>query len=300
MHMRRWICHPYCCSVQSLFTVQQSRSGQGTVLSGLSGRAGSPITGESESSSSGWSSTVPTDTSDSVSDTSGSPNSPSTSSELVTPTPNTSDLSSSTEKTSTDSSYEQLGGFATSESPDLRTDSEEPDTSSSDSPTETTTNPTTSEASATSTVSSTSMELPTATEDGITKMDFNADDRTPQAIDEPTVILVNATNFISVVTDNPITNQPAVVAPESTSQIKDLSMEIQQITYPYAEVPQERIQTDWPLECVVIMGFVILLVSISLYAIVKRYSKSKKYHAIPLNPVRKLNETEKTKAEQKL
>lgn len=260
-----------------------------------------PILGESESSSSGWSSTVPTDTSDSVPDTSGSPNSSSTSSELATPTPNTSELSSSTERTSTDSSYEQLGEFATSESPDLRTDSEEQETSSSDSAMETTTNPTTFEATATSTVSSTSMELPTATDDGITKMDFNPDGRTPKATDEPTVILVNATNFLSVVTDNPITNQPAVVAPESTSQIKDLnSMEIQQIRYPYAEVPQERIQTDWPLECVVIMGFVILIVFISLYAIVKRYSKSKKYHAIPLNPVRKLNETEKAKTEQKL
>ncbi|XP_039487636.1 von Willebrand factor C and EGF domain-containing protein isoform X1 [Drosophila santomea] len=258
-----------------------------------------PISEESESSSSESSSTVPTDTSDSVPSTNSSASSPSTSSEMATSTPNTSEVSGSTENSSTDSSDEQLGGSATSESPDRKPDSEEQETSS-DSPIETTTNPTTSDDLETFSVSSTFMELPTSTEDGITKMSFNADNRTPKAIDEPTVILVTASNF-SVATDNPFTNQPAVGAPESTSQIKDLnSMEIQQITYPYAEVPQEHIQTDWPWECVVVMVLVIFLVLIFLYAIVKRYSISKKYHAIPLNPVRKLNETEKTKAEQKL
>ncbi|XP_043646571.1 von Willebrand factor C and EGF domain-containing protein [Drosophila teissieri] len=255
------------------------------------------ILDKSESPSSESSSTVPTEISDSVPSTKGSVSSPSTSSEMATSTRNTSEVSSSTEYSITDSSYEQFGGFGTSESPDLKPDSEEQETSS-DSPIETTTNPTTSDDLETSSVSSTFIELPTSTEDGITKMSFNDDNRAPKAIDEPTVILVTASNF-SVATDNPITNQPAV--PESTSQIKDLnSMEIQQITYPYAEVPQEHIQTDWPWECVVVMVLVIFLVLIFLYAIVKRYSISKKYHAIPLNPVRKLNDTEKTKAEQKL
>ncbi|EDV52539.1 uncharacterized protein LOC6546060 isoform X2 [Drosophila erecta] len=251
---------------------------------------------ESESSSSGSSSTVPTVNSYSVPSPSGSTNSPSTSSEMATPTPNTSELSSSTENSSTDSSYEQVGGFATSESPDLKTDSGEQETTSSDSPIETTTNSTTSDDLETSSVSSTLMELPTSTEDGNTNMAFDADKRTANILD-------NATNF-SLVTDNPITNQTAVVTPESTSQIKDLnSMEIQQITYPYAEVPQEHIQTDWHWNVIafaVIMVLTILLVLICLYAIVKRYSIGKKYQAIPLNPVRKLNETEKTKAEQKL
>ncbi|XP_017060180.1 uncharacterized protein LOC108100675 [Drosophila ficusphila] len=200
--------------------------------------------------------------------------------EVSSPIPATTESSSSA-KTNVESTTEPVVIIVTSESPDLKDLTEiDVETSSSDSTIETTTNLTTTNESdsETTTDSSTPIEPVTSTEDHITETDFISETTNDKKIEKPTEDERNAVNY-SVVTDYPITHQPAAVAPESTSQVKDLD-DSEDLYNKSAfkndiEVPQEQIKTDFTW-VYLLSGCILVFVFFLIIWAYRNYFESKK------------------------